>query len=174
MGLAVELRFDAGAERAVRGVWEAVRAATGSGLLFDLETRPHVSLAADPEGVRGPLDGALARFRAAPIPFALASAGMFPGDEGVVFLAPVVDEPLLRMHRAWHSLAPGGLAHYAPGAWVPHCTVGLRLPDVAPALAAARALLPIRGRYESIALVEFDRDLSAPVRCLVERPLVTA
>jgi 2'-5' RNA ligase len=184
MGLAVELRFDAEAERAVLGVLEAVRAATGSSVLFDLRARPHVSLAVYPEGVRGAasaeafagksLERAVAGLRAAPLPFTLASAGTFPGDEGVVFLAPVVDDALLRLHREWHALAPGGLPYYAPGAWVPHCTVGFRLPDVAPALAAARALLPIRGRYSSIALVEFERDLSAPVRCLVERPLVSA
>jgi len=173
MGLAVEVYFDPEAERAVFGVWEVVRAVSGSSLLFDLRTRPHVSLAAYPEGVK-PLEDVLASFWAAPFPFALASAGAFPGAEGVVFLAPVVDAALLRLHRGWHALAPGGTAHYAPGAWVPHCTVGINLADVAPAVAAARAALPIRGRFESIALVEFDRELATPVRCLVERPFVTA
>lgn len=174
MGLAVELRFDQDAERAVFGVWEAVRAVSGSGILFDLRARPHVSLAVHPEGVRGPLEDAVARFRAAPAPFALASAGTFPGDEGAVFLAPVMDEALLRLHRDWHALGPGGHEYYRPGAWVPHCTVGIRLPDVAPAVALARAALPIRGRYESIALIEFDPGLGAPVRTLVERPLTAA
>jgi len=168
MGLAVELCFDREAERAAFAVWEAVRAATGSGVLFDLRARPHVSLAVYPGGLRGG-DDALARFRAAPVPFTFASAGTFPGDEGAVFLAPVVDEALLRLHREWHALAPGGVPHYAPGAWVPHCTVGFRLADVAPAVAAARAALPIRGRFESISLVEFDRDLEQPVRPLIER-----
>jgi 2'-5' RNA ligase len=172
-GLAVELRFDAEAERAVLKVWEAVRAVSGSSVLFDLRARPHVSLAVYPEGAPGAV-GAAPRLRATPLPFAFASAGTFPGDEGVVFLAPVVDDALLRMHREWHALAPGGLPYYAPGAWVPHCTVGFRLPDVAPALAAARSALPIRGRFESIALIEFERDLAAPVRTLLERPLVSA
>ncbi|MCK6461310.1 MAG: 2'-5' RNA ligase family protein [Planctomycetes bacterium] len=172
MGLAVELCFDADAERAVLEVWKAVRAVSGSGMLFDLRARPHVSLAAYPEGAPGAVD-AVARFQAAQMPFAFASAGTFPGGEGVVFLAPVVDDALLRLHREWHALVPGGMAHYAPGAWVPHCTVGFRLPDVAPAVAAARAALPIRGRYSSIALVEYDNGLAAPVRTLLERPLVS-
>jgi 2'-5' RNA ligase len=171
MGLAVGLCFDAETERAVLGVWEAVRAVSGNSVLFDLRARPHVSLAVYPEGARGPLEGAVAGFRAAPLPFVLASAGTFPGAEGVVFLAPVMDEALLRLHDAWHALAPGGLAYYHPGAWAPHCTVGFRLADVVPALAAASALLPIRGRYESIVLIEVDPDLRTPVRHLVERPL---
>jgi len=137
--------------------------------------RAHVSLAAYLEGSRGPLEAALARFRAAaPVPLTLASAGTFPGGEGVVFLAPVVDEALLRLHRDWHALAPGGIPYYAPGAWVPHCTVGFHLADVVPAVAAAREALPIRGRFESIALMEFDPDLRTPVRQLAEQPLVTA
>ena len=126
------------------------------------------------EGGRGDLVRAVGGFRGGRTPFVLTSAGTFPGDEGVAFLAPVADELLLRLHRDWHALAPGGIAYYAPGPWVPHCTVGLRLADVAPAVAAARALLPIRGRYESIALVEFDPHLRTPVRHLVERPLVSA
>jgi 2'-5' RNA ligase len=184
MGLAVELHFDREAERAVLSVWEAVRAAGGNGKLFDLRARPHVSLAVYPEGARGPafaeamagrpLEHAVAAFRAAPLPFTLASAGTFPGEEGVVFLAPVVDDRLLRLHRDWHALAPGGMELYGPGVWVPHCTVGFHLKDVAPAVAVARAALPVRGRYESISLIEFDRDLARPVRCLLEQPLAPA
>lgn len=171
MGLAIELRFDPFAERAVHGVWEAVRAASGSSRLFELASRPHVSLAVYPEGVRGPLDEALAGFRAVPLPFVLASAGTFPGAEGAVFLAPVVDEALLRIHAAWHERAPESHEYYRPGAWVPHCTVGFNLADaaIAPAVAAARAALPIRGRFASIGLIEFDP--GAPIRRLAERPL---
>jgi 2'-5' RNA ligase len=167
MGLAVELLFDGESERAVGRVWDAVRAVSGSSLLFDLRARPHVSLAVYPEGVRGPLERAVQGLRAPPLPFVLSSAGTFPGDEGVAFLAPAVDDALLRLHREWHALAPGGLPYYAPGAWVPHCTVGFRLAKVAPALAAAREALPIRGRFESIALIEFDPDLKRPVRQLL-------
>jgi len=181
MGLAIVLGFDAAADRAVRGVWEAVRAATGSGKLYDLRARPHVSLAVYPEGRGGlpfgeatagwPLEEAVRRFRAEPLPFVLASVGTFPGAEGAVFLAPVVDEPLLRLHREWHAIAPGGREHYSPGAWVPHCTVGFNLPDAAvpSAVAAAAARLPIRGRYESLVLIEFDPKGTAPIRELVER-----
>ncbi|HEY4633140.1 MAG TPA: 2'-5' RNA ligase family protein [Candidatus Limnocylindrales bacterium] len=173
MALAIVLGFDATAEQAVVEVWKAIRAVSGSGRLFDLRGRPHVSLAVYPEGARGPLEKAVAAFRPAPLPFVLASAAAFPGDEGAVFLAPVVDEALLRLHREWHALAPGAHEYYRPGAWVPHCTVGFNLPEgaVPYAVAAARALLPIRGRYESIGLIESDRDGKAPIRHLLEQPL---
>jgi len=173
MAFAVALGLDASAGAAARAAWEAVRQATGSTVLFDIGMEPHVTLAIYGEAEADALRAALAAFDGPPTEFALASAGTFPGDEGVVFLAPVVDEPLLRLHRSWHALAPGSEPLYAPGAWVPHLTVGYALPDAAlpAALGAARAALPLRGRFASIVLVEFKRRAAGPVREIAQRPL---
>jgi len=173
LAFATALYLDPRAEAEARGVWQAVTRATGSAFLSGTGMGPHVTLAIYGDAEEDALRAALAAFDGTETEFALASAGTFPGDEGVVFLAPVVDEPLLRLHRAWHDLAPGSETLYAPGSWVPHLTVGYALPAeaLAPALAAARASLPLRGRFESLVLVEFERRAAGPVRQVAQRSL---
>jgi 2'-5' RNA ligase len=172
-GYAVELLLDPEAEAAVLEVWREVRARTGSPVLFDLAGRPHVTLAVHDERDGPQLDRAVRAFQAAETPFLLSSAGAFPGDEGAVFLAPVVTDDLLELHRRWHAASPGSNEHYLPGRWVPHCTVGILLegPALSEALEAARSALPIRGRFEEIALIAFGRHALTPVECLVRVPL---
>jgi 2'-5' RNA ligase len=176
MAFAVELLFDRATETAVRKVWEVVRAVTGGSLLQDVAARPHVSLAVYDVGADGPdrssLEGAFGGFRLPAFDVALASVGAFPGEEGVVFLAPVVTPELLDVQQAWHAAAPGSSAYYRPGSWVPHATVGILLPDVVlkEAVAVARPALPIRGRFEGVALIEFT-DERTPIRYLAEKAL---
>jgi 2'-5' RNA ligase len=168
---AVELLFDPEAEAAVLDVWREV-AGVGSSVLFDLAARPHVTLAVHEEPDGPQLDRTVRRFRAPATPFRLASAGTFPGDEGVAFLAPVVTDALLELHRRWHAASPGSHEHYRPGVWVPHCTVGILLEGrgMAEALEIARRALPIRGEFREIALIAFTRELT-PVECLVRASL---
>lgn len=164
---AVELLFDPEAEGAVFDVWRAIRDRTGSSVLFDLAGRPHVTLAVHGERDAPQLDRAVRAFAAPPLPFDLASAGTFPGDEGVAFLAPVVTEALLGLHARWHAGSPGSHEVYRPGRWVPHCTVGILLegPARSEALEIARRALPISGRFAEITLIRFERALR-PVECL--------
>lgn len=170
---AVELLFDAEAEAAVLQVWRDVRARTGSSVLFDLASRPHVTLAVYEERDGPRLDRAVRAFPAPATPFLLSSAGAFPGDEGIAFLAPVVTDALLALHRRWHDASPGSHDLYRPGQWVPHCTVGVLIDAAArsEALEAARRALPIRGRFEEIALVAFDRHARKPMDYLVRVPV---
>jgi 2'-5' RNA ligase len=169
---AVELLFDPDAEAAVREVWREVSARTGSSMLFDLASRPHVTLAVHDEQDAPQLDRAVRAFDAPATRFVLSSAGTFPGDEGVAFLAPVVTDALLDLHRRWHAASPGSNEYYLPGRWVPHCTVGILLegPALSEALEVARCAAPIRGRFAEIALIVFERALT-PVECLVRVPL---
>jgi len=172
-GYAVELLLDPGAEAAVLDVWREVRARTGSPVLFDLAGRPHVTLAVHEERDGPQLDREVRAFSAPELPFLLSSVGTFPGDEGAAFLAPVVTDDLLELHRRWHAASPGSHGHYQPGQWVPHCTVGILLegPALSEALAAARSALPIRGHFREIALIAFERHALTPVECLVRVPL---
>jgi len=173
LAFAIALYLDTRADREARAVWQAVRQATGSATLLETGMGPHVTLAIHGDAEEGALRAALDAFDGPGTEFVLASAGTFPGEEGVVFLAPVVDDPLLRLHRSWHALVPGSEPLYAPGSWVPHLTVGYALPEEAlpAALAAARASLPLRGRFESVVLVEFERRAAGPVRQVAQRPL---
>jgi 2'-5' RNA ligase len=172
-GYAVELLLDPEAEAAVLEVWREVRARTGSPVLLDLAGRPHVTLAVHDERDGPQLDRAVRAFQAPETPFLLGSVGTFPGDEGVAFLAPVVTDDLLELHRRWHAASPGSNEHYCPGRWVPHCTVGILLEwhALSEALEAARSALPIRGRFSEVALIAFERHALTPVECLVRVPL---
>jgi len=167
---AILLHFDPATEALVRRAWETVREVTGSTFLFDSGERPHVTLAVYADADPASLEATLRTFRASPLDVVLASAASFSGEEGVVFLAPVVDTDLLDLHRRWHAEVPGSHAWYVPGAWVPHATVGFHVPAVGPALDAARRHLPIRGRYAEIALLEFVPG-QWPVRYLASAPL---
>ncbi len=98
----------------------------------------------------------------APLECSLASVGVFPTEEGVVFLAPVVTRELLDLHQEFQmrldEFGARCSAYYRPGAWVPHCTLATgvaraAVPQAVPV--CLDAALPIRARFERVALVEF-------------------
>lgn len=162
---AVELLFDPATEAALT---ERLGALEPPSPLLGWGARPHVSLlvgAARP-GLRAGIEW-LAR-QSAPTPVRLDAVGVFPGDAGVVFLAPVVTPALLALHEAAHEALAPALADpdplYAPGRWVPHCTTTVGIPDagLGAAVAACRSWLPVEGRLSSIALHAITLDPDAP------------
>jgi 2'-5' RNA ligase len=174
MPYSVELRFDDALTEAV--ALRSQAAAELAGVPHGV-AEPHVSLAVyderdavDPDKLVAALDRLAPRH--APTPVTFASAGVFPTEERVLFLAPVVTPQLLALHHAYHSLAaelrPWCRPHYLPGNWVPHCTLAMFLP--LPALLTALEQLagrwtPLGGEVRHIALVE---DLAITIQ---ERPL---
>jgi 2'-5' RNA ligase len=140
---------------------------------------PHVTLALLQDLDPGRLAGELRAFAAtqAPLALLLSAVGTFPGPEGVVYIAPVVTAELLDLHRRLHARLAGlaGVVNplYAPGAWVPHCTVAYSLPeDRVPAAVgvcrASDAFGPVR--LETLALVEFPPPREIQVCPLGARP----
>lgn len=172
MPYAVELALDPTATAAVRRVWRELEDA-GITYMARAGARPHVSL-----GIWETLDHAafeaeLTQFAAEtpPLPITLASVGLFPAV--AVFLAPTVTRELLGLHAGFHRrverLGTSPWRHYAPGAWVPHCTLATDLghDQFEPALGIARRVaLPLECRLVEIGIVEFR-----PVRQLVARVL---
>ena len=165
MGYAIELFYDDASERAVRDIWDGLGAALGKPSLSEIGARPHVSLAVYDDGLETTdFPERLLEFARSidPFDFMLSSLGTFPGQEGVVFLAPVVTRRLLAVHKQFHEVflkqASSGTAYYLPGFWVPHCTVAIDLSaaEVTAAVAYCReASQPISGRFQEIGLVEF-------------------
>lgn len=166
MAFAVVLFFDAATEATVRQV---ARSLVPDGIPADPfvgELRPHVSLAVCEELDTARFEPEFMAFAAAKAPsdFTFTSVGVFPTvDAGVLFLAPVVTQELLRTHAefsslfARHAVAPQG--YYLPGNWVPHCSLALNLPrdrvaTVVDATCRATAL-PLRGRFETIGLMQY-------------------
>ena len=180
MAYAVELLLDPLAAEAVRALWERLAAAGIPAPLKDMGVAPHITLAAyeelDPEAVQD----AFRSFACeeTPEPVTLTSVGTFPGDEGVVYLAPVVTRGLLALHAGFHERfadhVEAAYPHYLPGAWVPHVTLGLHLtpPQLAEAIALARtADLPITGRLDRLEVVRFERHVLERSNVLYELPL---
>jgi 2'-5' RNA ligase len=95
---------------------------------------PHVTLAAF-----GNLD--VERFRPTFVEIAgrtsavattLASLGVFPTEEGVVFLAPTISRQLVELHLEMlarlQDVGAEVEPYWLPGQWVPHCTLAIGIP----------------------------------------------
>jgi 2'-5' RNA ligase len=165
VGFAIELHLDEASAAVVRDLWRRLTAAPIGAAAHGAEARPHVTLA-----VADGLDLAAAERLVVdvartmrPLPVTFASLGAFATDPAVLFLAPVVTAELLRAHERlqarFAAAADRPWPYYAPGAWVPHCTLAEQLPranlGLAVAAAAAAIALPLAGTLERVGIVEF-------------------
>jgi 2'-5' RNA ligase len=174
MPFALELALDPASAAVVRAAWR-VLAAAGFPLMAELGANPHVSLAIWDEIDVAAMSAAVAEVgrQTAGLQIVFDRVDVFP-TTGVVFLAPARDAALHDVQARWHQrLGVHGRypwPHYAPGVWVPHCTLAQDLgsgDDLASARSvAARTPLPIVGRLERAELVRFR-----PVHCLSAAPL---
>lgn len=161
MPFAVELYFDAPLSEAVTDL-EARIDATGPGpSLRGLGFTPHISLLTCADTAE---DDARHVIRSvahtwAPVPISLEAVGAFPPEGATVFLAPAASAPLVSLHATvWSRIRaaardPSPL--YAPGRWVPHCTVAQGVPPSSRArvlAVTAAAGLPLRGHLVAIGL----------------------
>jgi hypothetical protein len=167
---ALELYFDHVAERRMRVLWDALEndgVPTMRGLL-DGKHRPHLSLvgatALDPDAVADALRGF------SPVPALTLSfqfAGVFVGR--VLWLGPAPSVGLLG-HQAevWRRLAVAGVAMsplYAPGSWVPHATVSMRVPRPVLTEALRRCIetLPIEASFTGAAVADHAKGIYTPL-----------
>ncbi|GLV66149.1 hypothetical protein Bmyc01_48180 [Bacillus mycoides] len=55
-----------------------------------------------------------------------SSVGTFPTN-GTIFLAPSINDELLRLHHSYHdnfkTFHGNPQSYYVPGKWIPHCTI---------------------------------------------------
>jgi len=177
MPYALELRFDDALNERIARIWQ-VLAAMNLCPLPSGEAAPHVSLAVYDDGPgleAARLAAALDRLAGdhAPLPVVFSSIGLFPGEERVLFLAPVVSRPLLDVHAAWHALAADLAAscrsYYLPGNWVPHCTLGTGVPTSGLAMAIEHLRehwTPLCGTLQALALIRTE-----PAQVVHQRPL---
>jgi 2'-5' RNA ligase len=161
MPYAVELALDHAAGAEVRAIWRALE---GAGIV-DLArsgAEPHVSLGIWAALDLPALEAALATFARGqrPLDVVFASVETFSG--GVVYLATEATaaqrDAQAELHRRVACLGTGAWAHYAPGVWVPHCTLAMDLTPAQLTIALAlarRAPLPLRARLVRVAIVEF-------------------
>jgi hypothetical protein len=170
MVAALELYFDHATERRMRVLWDALEAdgvPTLRGLL-DGRHRPHLSLvgatALDPLVVADALSG----FDVVPsTTVSFQFTGVFVGR--VVWLGPAPSVTLLG-HQAevWRRLTVSGVALsplYAPGSWVPHATVSMRVPRPVLTEALRRCIetLPIEATFVGAAVADHARGIHVPL-----------
>lgn len=164
MVAALECYLDTHATRRVRALWDAYEAAGIPSLrgLADRRHRPHVSLVAadvlDPEVVAAALDGMPV---APPLRLDFQYVGQFVGR--VVWLGPSPTAELLSHHeQVYARLAAAGIEVYdvyRPGAWVPHCTLSMRVPRpmITEAVRLALEVLPITATITAAAVADHNR-----------------
>ena len=175
MGFAVELYFDEQAAKSVRTIWESIETAGLSGFIPTSGSRPHVSLAVYSHLVPSEIEPLLSTFsrEVGEMKIEFDGVSTFPGGGGVVFLAPKPTTSLRDLHSRFHALASdfaGELSeYYAPGAWVPHCTLDMDLSEeeVLKVIELCTNLdLPTDAQFVELGLIEFR-----PIRQLMSFPL---
>lgn len=178
MPYAVELRFDEDLARRVRALWRALVEIGAGSFGPGGEPVPHLSLAVYDD--EDEVDAAAASdlvaelaARGARSEIAFASLGVFPTEENVLFLAPVVTPTLLDLHAAYHAMAQhlGATCrpYYLPGRWVPHCTLSMQgsIAGVQDGLGhLAARWTPLCGTLRSVALIRVP-----PLATIVEHAL---
>lgn len=161
MALAVCLLLDSRAEAAVRRLWDRLEERGIASLASHTHGRhvPHVSLAV----LRSwELDDVYDAFDTLPdggaIDLHFDGIGTF--RRGRTWLISAVTADLVaRQERVVDALRASGAdlhRNYAPGAWIPHCTISPRvhLADLGVLAATVYDVLPLQARVEQAALIE--------------------
>jgi hypothetical protein len=170
MVAAIELYLDLAAERRIRRLWDAMED-VGIPSLRDLthgRHRPHISLVAAPELNPTRVAPALRGVPVAPsLSLQLDFVGLFLGR--VLWLGPAPTAGLVAHHAGVLArLDDAGVTvfdEYRPGAWVPHCTVSMRIPHtkLPDALRLCLDTLPIPATVVGAAIADHARDIYVPL-----------
>lgn len=134
MDLSLQLLFDKQSTDALREVWYSQAEVTGSRTLIDSPYDPHITLGLfkdlDHATFSEELRNLAATFTEFEVRF--GHVGQFSGDEGTLFLVPVRNDTLTKLHTdildICHGLK-GSIArpeHYHIKNWVPHFSVSWR------------------------------------------------
>ncbi len=164
MPYAVVLYFDDASNNLLETVWRRQAENGISAFMLDEGYRPHITLGAC-EGLDiGTCGSALKQLSAASKPFAVEMPylGIFPHEKGAVFLGVTVTDTLLAYHKSFHDMFESHgkepLNVFAPGRWVPHCSLAYhesREKDVSALKLNLDMPLPVVATCVSLAVIEF-------------------
>jgi 2'-5' RNA ligase len=175
MVLAINIRADNDSAAGIERLWDQVAAFEDGPSMRTLGYRPHLtfaiydSAAIDEKTARDVMQRATMNQPQLRILF--RRIRWFEGSPLVLWAEPAADPALARMHASISAaIDPAHCRpHYRPGAWMPHCTLGMRISD--------------RRSNDAIAFAtSFDRSIEVvfdvmdcvvfpPVRIIAERSL---
>lgn len=162
MGYGIVLRMDEGMDARFRGLWQALANADITSIMLTYNEPPHLTLGIL-ETLPPDFEARLAEWAAGTpaVETKLSAVSTFPGEKGVVFVAPTVNQAMLTLHRSFHDwLTELGLTSqgYRPDTWHAHCTIGVELsPEQIMAAVDMCRESDVFGpvRFESVELFQF-------------------
>lgn len=166
MGFAISFRSDHPSAEVIRTLWGEVERFEDEPSMALLGYPPHVTLAiyegdaVSEEQVRAALEHASRQLGALTLTF--DAIGTFGDPPAVLWAAPRPSLSLADAHAAIHdAIDPRHCrAHYRPGSWVPHCTLGMQIrADQTKAVLSFAAAFrgPIDVIFEALDCVAFPR-----------------
>ena len=175
MALAINIRADNESAREIERLWNQVAMFEAEPSMRALGYRPHFTFAIydgpeiDEKTAWETMLAAVTGERQLRIVF--KRIRWFQGSPLVLWAEPEADETLARIHGAISAaIDPAHCRpHYRPGAWTPHCTLGIAIADQRrdDAMAFARAFdRSIEVLFDVVDCVAFP-----PVRIIAERKL---
>ena len=132
MYYSIELLFDEASEQVVRKLWSRLSDAGINDFMNLSNADPHISLVIlDTDEINNVIRIAEDYFSTIKqFELTFDSVGSFPGDEGVVYLSPVITEHLLKIHKGLleklSNYSQNIWGYYRVNKWSPHCTIALK------------------------------------------------
>ena len=174
MALAINIRADNGSASGIERLWDQVAAFEAAPSMRGLGYPPHVTFAIYEFGIdETTVYDAMQRaaMHQTQLRIAFRRIRWFEGPPLVLWAEPAADQALARMHASISAaIDPAHCRpHYRPGAWTPHCTLGMRITDNRrnDAIAFARSFdRSIEMLFDVMDCVAFP-----PVRVVAERKL---
>ena len=163
MQAVLQLFFDESTDTFFRSLWQKVKDAGLPNSLLERGATPHLTLSfgddVDVDNLVSSLADVLSEKSILELTF--ASLATFANENGVIFIAPVVTDSLLDLHRDVQEAMSNHTStstYSQVGRWFPHCTLTMRLSP--PQLLEGFTLLddlqlPVSGQGVQVGLLEF-------------------
>ncbi|MCP3463407.1 2'-5' RNA ligase family protein [Bradyrhizobium sp. CCGUVB23] len=135
MALAINIRADNGSADEIERLWDQVGAFEVKPSMRALAYRPHFTFAIydEPAVDEHIAWGAMLKAVAgqAPLRIEFRRIRWFEGSPLVLWAEPTSNDVLMRLHGSISAVIDPAHCHphYRPGAWTPHCTLGMRVAD---------------------------------------------
>ena len=174
MPYSVELYFDLKSEKKIKSYLSLIHEQGISNVLYDLNSRPHVSLAVYKDDLRFDLlIERLKRFEIESFNMHFENIAFFCSDENVAYLNPKITKNMLELHSVFHEqtsdFVVNEFEYYLPENWIPHCSIVIESGDkdfMKSLMLMKKHFKPLTVSVKSIALIRFR-----PIELLYEKSI---